>query len=163
MVWLSISALIWAALAFAPSVAADGGGHRSNAHAGPNNYIIECHNGRDKDVLIHNIKQRNGQVHHDFNSGIFYSASASVPGLGGDEIRNMAGVKDVWPVQVFSHEAKDNSLKPRTGPKRQPYRRAVDTSWNHAMTQVDMLHSEGFYGTNITIAVVDTGASYYFP
>ncbi|KAK8917919.1 Minor extracellular protease vpr [Metarhizium anisopliae] len=158
MVWLSISALIWTALAFAPSSgAADVGGHRGNTHAGPNNYIIECHNGRDQDVLIHKIKQRDGQVHHDFNSGIFYGVSASVPGLGDDEIRNMAGVKDVWPVQVFSHEAKENSLKPRAGPKRQPYRRAVDTSWNHAMTQVDMLHSEGFYGTNITIAVVDTG------
>lgn len=164
MVWLSISALIWTALAFAPSSgAADVGGHRGNTHAGPNNYIIECHNGRDQDVLIHKIKQRDGQVHHDFNSGIFYGVSASVPGLGDDEIRNMAGVKDVWPVQVFSHEAKENSLKPRAGPKRQPYRRAVDTSWNHAMTQVDMLHSEGFYGTNITIAVVDTGVSHPFP
>ncbi|QLI74815.1 Subtilisin E [Metarhizium brunneum] len=158
MIWLSVSALVWAALAFAPSSgAADGGGHRGNTYAGPNNYIIECHNGRDKDVLIHRIKHRDGQVHHDFNSGIFYGVSASVPGLGGDEIRNMAGVKDVWPVQVFRHEAKENSLKPRAAPKRQPYRRAVDTSWNHAMTQVDMLHSEGFYGTNITIAIIDSG------
>ncbi|ODA79101.1 hypothetical protein RJ55_04692 [Drechmeria coniospora] len=39
----------------------------------------------------------------------------------------------------------------------------VESPWNHLMTHVDKLHKEGYMGSGIKIAVVDTGVDYNHP
>ncbi|KAK8142743.1 hypothetical protein G3M48_008303 [Beauveria asiatica] len=106
-------------------------------------------------------------------------------------VSQFKGIKESWPVQQVIHvpesTADDRSedkqdgtnekeeelgkkpvAPPKTGMRHSRLgRRArnddIESPWNHLMTHVDKLHEEGYTGSGIKIAVVDTGVDYKHP
>ncbi|KAM3515752.1 hypothetical protein MY11210_000523 [Beauveria gryllotalpidicola] len=106
-------------------------------------------------------------------------------------VSQFKGVKESWPVQevveVPESTAEDRpgdeqdgpnekeeelGKKPVAPPKmgkrhyrlsRRAYNDHIESPWNHVMTHVDKLHEEGYTGSGIKIAVVDTGVDYQHP
>jgi len=67
-------------------------------------------------------------------------------------IKRLDSVGAVWPVTLY----------PRPDPLIQKITKLLDPDRDstHIMTGVDRLHAEGYFGSNIRIAVVDSGVDY---
>ncbi|KAM3539222.1 hypothetical protein ARSEF1564_007880 [Beauveria bassiana] len=110
MVRPSIWTLAWTATAVASSAwaAVDGNKTLDNTVVGA--FIIECETGQDIEPLTKAIQQQDGQVRRKFDSKIFYGISvqlANATGVTSAEIRNIKGVKEIWPVNLMSSTAND--------------------------------------------------------
>ncbi|KAM3529795.1 hypothetical protein MY4038_005246 [Beauveria bassiana] len=167
MVRPSIWTLAWTATAVASSAwaAVDGNKTLDNTVVGA--FIIEC------------LQQQDGQVRRKFDSKIFYGISvqlANATGVTSAEIRNIKGVKEIWPVNLMSSTANDmpgeQPEKQQSGHQQAHWSsglasraagQSLESPWHHVLTQVDKLHAEGLSGNGIKIAVVDTGVDYTHP
>ncbi|KAG8411102.1 hypothetical protein J3458_016212 [Metarhizium acridum] len=106
-------------------------------------------------------------------------------------LKNLKGVRASWPAQSITQapeattqnqpedkpdvpegEKEKPGKKPeatsKTAKRRHPLSRRADddrveSPWNHLMTHVDKLHEEGYLGSGIKIATVDTGVDYKHP
>lgn len=106
-------------------------------------------------------------------------------------VSQFKGIKESWPVQKViqvpetatehrpedmqdgpNEEEEELGKKPVAPPKmgmrhsrlgRRARNDRIDSPWNHLMTHVDKLHEEGYTGSGVKIAIVDTGVDYKHP
>ncbi|KAH8585371.1 peptidase S8/S53 domain-containing protein [Bisporella sp. PMI_857] len=88
-------------------------------------------------------------------------------------IQNMSQVKNIWPVRLFSLPGNVVSSSLNTGKalastvavigKRKANEAGADTYAPHVMGGVDKLRNQGYAGTGILVAVIDTGVDYNHP
>ena len=160
MVRLSALALAWLAAATAPySRSAVVHAEEVPQDVVTGAFLLECE-GESLQSLIKTVQEHGGEIRREFNSKIFYGFSAQLPNatVVGNELEYMPGVKKVWQVQVAKHQGAPPAESPVTQESAHQ-RRAVESSWNHIMTQIDKLHADKKMGSGIQIAVVDTGVS----
>ncbi|KAM3425921.1 hypothetical protein NHJ13734_009805 [Beauveria thailandica] len=179
MVRPSIWTLAWTAAAVASSAWAAVDGNKTLDNTVADAFIIECETGQDIERLTKAIQQQDGQVRRKFNSKIFYGISvqlANATGVTSAEIRNIKGVKDIWPVNLMSSTADDmpgeQPEKQQSGHQQAHWSsglasraagQGLESPWHHVLTQVDKLHADGLSGNGIKIALVDTGVDYTHP
>ncbi|EXU96513.1 peptidase S8 and DUF1034 (Fn-like) domain protein [Metarhizium robertsii] len=142
--------------------------------------ILECEDGQALEPVIQAVEKNGNQVRRKFESKIFRGLSVK---LVGRDMEQIEGVKKIWRVQdsfidTWSFARRGQDLQEETwGPlptkppltaARQPTcnKTTVESmcgsnipefQWPHIMTQVDLLHKQGFIGSNITIGLVDSG------
>ncbi|TQV90014.1 subtilisin [Cordyceps javanica] len=192
MKFSSLSAVMWLAVAIAPSTLALRNGTAvggvDNADGAstemPGGFIVACNNVDDIEPLVQEVREHGGIVRHKFLSDIFpgFSVVMSNSSVTKEKLAQSKGAKDVWAVkmstsglapsnetQAAGETGTGSEVKDPRGMKRPPYRRRqaleknVTAPWTHVLTQVDRLHTKGFRGSGITIAVVDTGVDYKHP
>ncbi|KAK8912734.1 Minor extracellular protease vpr [Metarhizium anisopliae] len=171
--WFAFLAL--GVIGTSPAWAADNGIESTKLAA--DDLILECESNQACQLVANAVEASGGVLHYLYESDVFHGVSFQLPKSATAEERTalvaqFKGIKASWPVQditlVPEDIAKDqpeDKLQVLKGgeEKRAPLgRRAdddgVETPWNHLMTHVDKLHEEGYLGSGIKIAVIDTGA-----
>lgn len=147
-----LAGLAVTAVSFTGAATLDPRGVPSDVVAGA--FILECESSQNLESLIKVVQDQGGEIRREFNSKVFYGLSVQLPNatMAGHKMEHMTGVINVWPVQVTKQPVES---QPAQEPGHQ--RRGINAPWNHIMTQVDKLHADGFMGSGIQIAVVDTG------
>ncbi|EJP61235.1 subtilase-like protein [Beauveria bassiana ARSEF 2860] len=125
--------------------------------------ILECESSRNLALLVKAVQDQGGTIRRQFNSSVFYGLSVQLPNTtmaehGMELMEQMPGVVRVWPVEVTRQPVEIQTEHPAAY-----QRRGNSAPWNHVMTQVDKLHAEGFTGSGIRVAVIDTGIDYTHP
>lgn len=170
--WFAFLAL--GVIGASPAWAADNGIESTKLAA--DDLILECESNQACQLVANAVEASGGVLHYLYESDVFHGVSFQLPKSATAEERSalvaqFKGIKASWPVQditlVPEDIAKDqpeDKLQALKGgeEKRAPLgRRAdddgVETPWNHLMTHVDKLHEEGYLGSGIKIAVIDTG------
>ncbi|KJK86842.1 hypothetical protein H633G_09299 [Metarhizium anisopliae BRIP 53284] len=176
--WFAFLAL--GVIGTSPAWAADNGIESTKLAA--DDLILECESNQACQLVANAVEASGGVLHYLYESDVFHGVSFQLPKSATAEERSalvaqFKGIKASWPVQditlVPEDIAKDqpeDKLQALKGgeEKRAPLgRRAdddgVETPWNHLMTHVDKLHEEGYLGSGIKIAVIDTGVDYNHP
>jgi subtilisin family serine protease len=115
------------------------------------------------------VKHRMKLDYSLFKGTSFQLKNVSDVDAAAKSIANMAMVKQMWPVRVFSvpkvqvhWKGTDGNMAESALQKRQSAN-SSDTFSPHVMTQVDKLRAEGVTGKGIRVAVIDTGVDYNHP
>ncbi|PHH84966.1 hypothetical protein CDD83_1105 [Cordyceps sp. RAO-2017] len=116
------------------------------------------------------VESRGGRIRYRSDSDLFRGVSAQLDDLAGaevnlDDVKQLEGVLDAWPVhlatvpevEIQGQAAGRHHPEERRRRGLQSHRKHDETAWTHVLTQVDKLRREGFAGTGVKIAVVDTG------
>ncbi|KAK8143983.1 hypothetical protein G3M48_006491 [Beauveria asiatica] len=134
--------------------------------------IVECETSQHVELVAQDMQGKGGQVRHKIDSDIFRGISVQMADVAMAEetmaeMKNREGITDVWRAQAVSRaaEEEDGADSVNAGDAHGGHvdKRAADDLWTHMMTSVDKLHSEGFTGNGIKIAVVDSGVDYTHP
>ncbi|KAM3440473.1 hypothetical protein MY4824_002187 [Beauveria thailandica] len=134
--------------------------------------IVECETSQHVELVAQDMQGKGGQVRHKMDSDIFRGISVQMADVAMAEetmaeMKNREGITDVWRAQALSEAAKEedgaDSVNAGDAHGGHADKRAADDLWTHMMTSVDKLHSEGFTGNGIKIAIVDTGVDYTHP
>ncbi|KAI1315508.1 hypothetical protein EDD11_000689 [Mortierella claussenii] len=122
----------------------------------PNGYIIQYddnvhHNQAQNALKAHKVDYK---LRSQYN--IFNGAAVTVKsGQKGDELAKVPGVKNVWPITLYSIPKVQKSKKKATDP---------ETTSLHHMTGVDIVHKKyKLTGKGVKIGVIDTGIDYKHP
>ncbi|KID82567.1 subtilisin-like serine protease PR1C [Metarhizium guizhouense ARSEF 977] len=144
--------------------------------------ILECESSQACESVATAVEASGGALRHIYNSDVFHGVSFQLPESTTVDDRKalvaqFKGIKASWPVEditlVPEGTAKDQPEDKLQVPKGNEEKRAplgrradddgVETPWNHLMTHMDKLHEEGYLGSGIKIAVIDTGVDYNHP
>ncbi|KAG0360166.1 hypothetical protein BGZ54_009663, partial [Gamsiella multidivaricata] len=122
----------------------------------PNGYIIEYHDGI-KHADAHNAlnsRKVDYKVRNEYN--IFNGAAITVNSKhSGKDIASLPGVKNVWPITLYSIPKIQKSKKKATDP---------EVGSLHTMTGVDVVHKKyKLTGKGVKVGIIDTGVDYKHP
>ncbi|KAH8893170.1 subtilisin-like protease [Thozetella sp. PMI_491] len=146
--------------------------YASNATIVPGAYIVKFANGHDSaDSFYRNLSDsRIDAVHRrTFTSNIFPGTSFHADEADVDKILSFAQVESISPVMLFSVMAPTAKNVRNVDFSATKAKRDVtvgldnDTITTHVMTGVDKLHKEGYDGSGVKIAIVDSGVDYTLP
>ncbi|KID95106.1 subtilisin-like serine protease PR1C, partial [Metarhizium majus ARSEF 297] len=126
--------------------------------------ILECESSQACESVATAVEASGGALRHVYNSDAFHGVSFQLP---------ESTTVDDRKALVAQFKAKDQPEDKLQVPKGDEEKRAplgrradddgVETPWNHLMTHIDKLHEEGYLGSGIKIAVIDTGVDYNHP
>lgn len=138
--------------------------------------ILECESRQACESVATAVEASGGALRHVYNSDVFHGVSFQLPKSTTVDDRKalvaqFKGIKASWPVEDIAlvpedtaRDQPEDKLQVLKGgeEKRAPLGlRAdddgVETPWNHLMTHIGKLHEEGYLGSGIKIAVIDTG------
>lgn len=111
-------------------------------------------------------------LNHDLSSALFHGGSFTLLDNQDEtatvkQISSWSGVKKVSPVRELHQPQRDVSSIAHGPPIRRLRRRGAadqeDNDYPHIMSGVDKLRQEGYLGTGIRVAVVDSGIDYKHP
>ncbi|KAJ4290416.1 hypothetical protein N0V90_010632 [Kalmusia sp. IMI 367209] len=148
----------------------------TTAQVVPGAYIVELEDNHDSASFYSTLGSSDVAVEHRlkldyklFKGTSFQLKNVSDVDAAAEKIANMAIVKKIWPVRIFSvpkneviWTGSDLNLAQAALQKRQEDN-STDTFSTHVMTQVDQLRAQGIRGNGIKIAVIDTGIDYTHP
>ncbi|KAF9182447.1 hypothetical protein BGZ51_000691 [Haplosporangium sp. Z 767] len=131
-------------------------GKLENTNILPNGYIIEYHDSIGHKDAHNALKSRKVEykVRNEYN--IFNGAAITVNSKhDGKDIASLPGVKNVWPITLYSIPKPQKSSKKPTDP---------ETVSLHRMTGVDIVHKKyKLTGKGIKVGVIDSGVDYKHP
>ncbi|POR31406.1 Minor extracellular protease vpr, partial [Tolypocladium paradoxum] len=140
----------------------------------PGAFIFELQDGHDPNAL-YNAVQKEGTTRMRLDYELFKGVSVQLHDVEkadqtAAKIAALPDVKNVWPLRLYDMP---NPRVEWTGSNPKEHfgdveRRAAahdtnDTFSPHVMTQVDKLRAEGYTGSGIRIAVIDSGIDYKHP
>ncbi|KAK2603660.1 hypothetical protein QQS21_004133 [Conoideocrella luteorostrata] len=136
-------------------------------------FIIECQNSTHVKSLAEAVTNSGDQVRHKFDSDILRGISVDLANVTGNNHLQALTDKCVkWPTFISLPRPAKPAVAAGTGHgagaqqqhERQKANKANQGSnafdWIYTTTQVNELHKRGLMGSNIKIAVVDSGASF---
>ncbi|KID83698.1 subtilisin-like serine protease PR1C [Metarhizium guizhouense ARSEF 977] len=160
-----ISALVWLAASGVSSTlgAKSPISTENDGKTATGSFIIECTNSNDVEKLANDIKEAGGEVLKKFNSRFFYGLSVGSIRSGVD-IKALAEGCHIEPNAEIKLELERDAGEQlqRNGSNSEPLqsRDTENYNWHLEVTQIDKMHKEGFTGTGIKVAIVDTGVDY---
>lgn len=158
LVWLAASGVSSTPEAMAPIPT------KNDGKAATGSFIIECKNSHEVVKLANDTKQAGGELLDKFNSRFFYGLSVGSVSSGMD-IQALTEGYGISPnAEIKSELERDAGGQPQpTGRNSEPHqsRDTGNDAWHLAMTQGDKMHKEGFTGTGIKVAIVDTGVGFF--
>ncbi len=147
-------------------------------------FIIECSNKPCTKIVGDRVQAAGGTVRRNFDSPIFTGLSAQLPHTVNKKeqrsiLRHTDGVIGMWMLESNQRDTKARSKRQlRTGIPKVRTETAesddmqspglnlsahildISPQWSHVQTQIDKLRAEGLRGSDITIAMIDTGVSH---
>ncbi|CAG8118329.1 unnamed protein product [Penicillium olsonii] len=152
------------------------------AHGDPiaQKYIVEFANSKTSSASFLTTLQDHGihaSLNHDLSFDLFHGGSFTLLDDENEaaivkQISSLSGVKNVSPVREMHHPQREASSVAHGAPVRRDLSHGLqrrgpsahgDNDYPHIMTGVDKLRREGYTGSGIRVAVVDSGVDYKHP
>ncbi|PFH59275.1 hypothetical protein XA68_12591 [Ophiocordyceps unilateralis] len=170
LVWLSAAAVLAASIPSLPNVTASLNENEGSVQdtVVPAALLVECETNDVVDEIHHLVNNWGGTLRHKLDVEIFPAISFELANeTDANEkklmLEEMDGVKKVMRVKRMEPPAE--GLEPQKSQKlnRRQTGKQFGVPSHHLMTQVDKMHAQGFKGSGIRIAVVDSGINYKLP
>ncbi|KAF9431778.1 hypothetical protein BGZ76_011710, partial [Entomortierella beljakovae] len=131
-------------------------GSSENVKIVPGGYIIEYNDGITHNSAQNALNSRKVDFNVRNQYNVFNGAAISVKSKhNGKDIADIPGVKNVWPITLYSIPKLQKSNKKATDP---------ETASLHHMTGVDVIHKKyKLTGKGIKVGVIDSGIDYKHP
>ncbi|KAF9282521.1 hypothetical protein BGZ68_005932 [Mortierella alpina] len=122
----------------------------------PRGFIIEYQDGVRHNDAHNSLRGKNVDYKVRNEYSVFNGAAISVNSKhDGKDLASTAGVKNVWPITLYSLPKTENATKKPTDP---------ETASLHQMTGVDIVHQKyKSTGRGIKVGVIDSGIDYKHP
>ncbi|KAF9092285.1 hypothetical protein BGX27_001860, partial [Mortierella sp. AM989] len=131
-------------------------GNSENVKTVPGSFIIEYQDGIKHNDAKNALNSRKVDFKYRNQYNIFNGAAISVNSKhNGKDIAALPGVKNVWPITLYSIPKIQTSKKKPTDP---------ETATLHRMTGVDIVHKKHkLTGKGIKVGIIDSGVDYKHP